>query len=166
MRATFLFLSVLAVTFSACSTDDVPAKPSIWGIAYSERVTTASAGGIVDRLNEGPRVTYAISTAYLLGGQKGDSLHTLTYVFTSHDSLRIGVSKVTNDRNFHYPGVPGENRLRYAVYNGQPLTLRESNVVIDPRTGENKVSTVIDIATSNAGAFVGNVSSVPLLRSL
>lgn len=164
MRATLIFTLVLAVTFFSCSNDDEPAKPSVWGIAYSEPVTTASAGGIIDRQSEGPRITYAVDHAFLLGGEKGDSLHTLTYVFTSHDSLRIGFIKVTEDPNFRFPAAVGENRLRYAIFNQDTLALLESNVFIQPRTGENKVATDISLVSENAGAFTGTVSSVPLLR--
>ncbi len=163
MRATLFFMAALAITLSACSDDEVPAKPSAWGIAYSEPVTTVSAGGIIDRLTEGPRTTYAVHHAYLLGNPT-DTVYTLTYVFTSHDSLRVGISKVGYGNNFRYPAAAGENRLRYAIFNTDTLALQESNITVDPRTGENKVATTLNLSSTNLGAFVGTVSSVPLLR--
>jgi hypothetical protein len=165
MRATLFFMTALVITLAACSDDEVPAKPSVWGIAFSEPVTTVSAGGIIDRLTEGPRVTYAVDYAYLLGnGNPTDTVYTLTYVFTSHDSLRVGISKVGYGDDFHYPAAAGENRLRYAVFNTDTLRLQNSKITVDPRTGENKVATTLNLASTNLGTFVGTVSSVPLLR--
>jgi len=158
-------MAALVITLSACSDDEVPAKPSVWGIAFSEPVTTVSAGGIVDRLTEGPRVTYAVDYAYLLGnGNATDTVYTLTYVFTSHDSLRVGIARVGNSTNFTYPAAAGENRLRFAIFNADTLHLRESNIFVEPRTGENKVATSLNLASTNLGTFIGSVSSVPLLR--
>jgi hypothetical protein len=145
----------------AC-TDEVE-KPSIWGVYYSRPEAAAVAAGIVEKKNGGTRLTLSVQRAsvrHIIGEE-----YLLSYYFSSSDSLTLGIIKRTTDFNFNYALNDNGNEIKYAKFNSSVLALSSTQVLIQPKTAENKFETVLNIHTIESGDFLGTVSGVPLLKN-
>lgn len=144
-----------------CDEGDI--KPTtVWGIHYSDPSAKYLAAGTVDLQNDGPMTTLAIAAGYL---QKTEQeFHKVVYTFSSGDSLSLFVIRRINSDVFDYPGNNEQNQLKYVLFNNDTLPIKESSVTIHPRTGENKLSTFINLQTQAGRSLDGTIGRIPLLR--
>lgn len=160
MKTTLLLLVGLTVVLGACSTEETLSP--VWGIDFSSENTSSFAMGSVDQYKAETKISYIVKMASLRCA--GDSNFTLTYSFESGDLLELTIDKQTIGHLYPFPGVPGENRLISAKFNGQLLDLTDSKVVVQPRTEENKLATTALLQTQDEVLFDGTIARVPLLK--
>jgi len=134
----------------------------MWGIDFSEVASSGFAIGSVDKQNDGSKITYIAKAANVQHVK--DDVYLLTYAFQSGDQLQLTITKKTADYNYHFPGTATENQIIVAMFNGETLDLKDSDLSIQPRTEENKLYTVTNLHTTTAGDFNGTIGRVPLLE--
>jgi hypothetical protein len=160
MKTKLLLAFGFVAGFIAC-TEEVD-KPTLWGIEYSEPQASKLVAGLIERQEVNTNVTFVVNQAYLKETVNGRFM--LSYKFSSNDSLKVIINKKTSDVNYAFPGQEESNELLYATFNQDTLDLKESSVSIQPKTGQNKFTTIIKLKTNDFGDFEGTVNSIPLLR--
>lgn len=162
MKTIYLLLVSLPVILFSCSTEDEVISP-LWGIDFSAENSSALVTGSVEQFIGQTKTTYIIKTANLRSSG-GGVVHALLYTFESGATMEIKIAKRTVDTSYFYPGTAEANQLLSATFNGIALSLGESKVMVQPRTEENKLATIIRLQTSDKGFFDGTVGRVPLLK--
>jgi hypothetical protein len=162
MKTKIVLLLSLSVIFFQCSTEEKIAKSPLWGVDYSEESTTTFVQGAIEQENAGPKTIYIASEGSLR--QSEEQVHIISLKFENGESLQLFVTKKTLDNNYHFPANESENQLISAVFNGVPLELSESSILIQPHPEENKLHVITDLHTVNAGHFNGTLSRIPLLK--
>jgi len=161
MKTKLLLLISLSAILGACGAEDEMISP-LWGIDYSSENTSGFAMGAVNQFNAETKITYVVKSANLRCA--GGDVYALLYTFESGDAMELKVAKKTVDYNYLFPGKEGENQLLSVTFNGEKLNLAESKVSIQPRTEENKLSTITKLLTVNQAVFDGAIGRVPLLK--
>ena len=162
MKTKIVLLASLSVILFQCSTEEKIAKSPLWGVDYSDESTTTFVQGAIEQQNAGPKTVYIVNEGALRPDQ--DDRHTISLKFENGESLQLLVTKKTVNSNYHYPGQESENQLLSAIFNGEPLELKESAISIQPRLEENKLHVITNVHTLNAGDFNGTLSRIPLLK--
>ncbi len=160
MKTTLSLLLLLSAVLGACTTEDTLSP--LWGIDFSSETSSAFAMGSVDQYKADTKTIYLVKAANLRSA--GEDNYLLSYTFESGDVLELSIVKKTTDSNYLFPGVEGENQLLSAVFNGERLSLTDSKVSIQPRTDENKFSTITKLQTQDEVVFDGSIGRVPLLK--
>lgn len=160
MKTKLLLLISLSVILGACGAEDETSP--LWGIDFSNENSSGFAMGSVDQFNAETKTTYIVKTANLRCA--GGDVYTLFYTFESGDEMEIKIAKKTIDYNYPFPGNEGENQLLSVTFNAETLSLAEGKVTIQPRTEENKLSTITKLLTVNNAVFNGAIGRVPLLK--
>jgi hypothetical protein len=160
MKTPLLLLVSLSVILGACSADDE--RSPLWGIDFSGENSSGFAMGSVDQFLDETKTTYIVKTANLRCA--GGDVYTLLYTFESGEEMAITIVKKTIDYNYIFPGNEGENQLLSVTFNAETLGLAEGKVSIQPRTEENKLSTITKLLTVSNAVFNGAIGRVPLLK--
>jgi hypothetical protein len=160
MKTTLSILVVLSVMLGACSTEDTLSP--LWGIDFSSENSSGFAMGSVDQYKADTKTIYVVKAANLRAA--GEDTYTVSYTFESGDALELVIIKKNADSNYSFPGTAGENQLVSAMFNGQPLSLVDSRISVQPRTDENKFSTLTKLQTLDEVVFDGAIGRVPLLK--
>lgn len=160
MKTKLLLLVSLSVILGACGTEE-SGSPQ-WGIDFSSESTSGFAMGSVDQYRAETKTSYVVKMANLRSA--GEDTYALSYSFESGDVLELRIVKRTPGNEFLFPGNAGENQLLSAVFNGNPLSLVDSKVSVQPRTEENKLATATKLQTSEEVVFDGTIGRVPLVK--
>jgi hypothetical protein len=164
MKTKFLFLIGLSALLFQCSTEeDLTKKSPLWGVEFSEESTVTYVQGALDQQNAGPKVTYFANGGAVRQTDLED-VYTISFTFENGESLELTITKKTSNCNYHFPGVESENQLISAVFNGEPLNLKESSIAIQPHQEDNKFHVITNMHTINAGDFNGTLTRIPLLK--
>ena len=163
MKTKIFLLISLSILLFQCSTEEKIAKSTLWGVDFSDENTTAFAQGTVELQKETSQIVYVLNDGSIR--QTEENLYTISLAFENGESLQLTVTKKTSDCNFNFPADDSSNQLVAASFNGNPLNLDESSIVIQPQQGENKLSVMItNMHTVDAGSFNGTLTRVPLLQ--
>jgi len=160
MKTTLSLLLLLSAMLGACTTEDTLSP--LWGIDFSSETSSGFAMGSVDQYKADTKTIYLVKAANLRCA--GEDNYILSYEFESGEILELTIMKKTTDSNYMFPGVEGENQLVSAMFNGESLNLVDSKVTVQPRTAENKFSTITKLQTQDEVVFDGAIGRVPLLK--
>lgn len=160
MKTKLLLLVSLSAILGACGAEDETSP--LWGIDFSNENSSGFAMGAVDQFKAETKTTYIVKTANLRCA--GGDVYTLLYTFESGDAMDIKIAKKTIGNNYPFPGNEGENQLLSVTFNGEVLSLFEGKVSIQPRTEENKFTTITELQTVGNAVFDGAIVRVPLLK--
>jgi len=160
MKTKLLLLISLSGILGACSVEDEISP--LWGVDFSDETSSGFAMGSVDQFIDETKTTYIVKTANLRCAE-GD-VYTLSYTFESGDAMEIKIAQKTIDYKYLISANETENQLLSVTFNAETLSLAEGKVSIQPRTEENKLSTITKLLTVNNAVFNGAIGRVPLLK--
>lgn len=163
LKSFFIFLITFIFLSCTADLDEASGDPCQidFFIESSEFSAAENASGSILLASEGEELVFAVKSAYI--SDNGNCTYNLKFVFADNNNFNVDFQKFNQDFNYYYPASGSENKLLNAEFDGQPVVLSQSSVVIQPHQGSNTFSVIVSVKTEVVGTFTGTVDGVILL---
>lgn len=137
---------------------------SPWGIAYSDAASIRVASGIITDTQGEVQNNRAVVSAYVL--EAGAPQYQVTLTLDNGDVLTMMIRRQDAGVAFVYPGDATSNSLLSVKVNQEDVSLASSTLTVQPKTGSNRFTLVLDLYVTGGRRLSGTVSNVPLIKAL